>query len=195
MRLNLILGLFLSRQQRVVELVPIWESQIPLLDCTSLLHLVVVTVPLRHDLLDVPLHEVFSRDILGPSHEFALRIDEGLRVRLVEHFEEDVGVGEVKLFAGLRSDILEGDEHLLDLDYLRFLRDVVQIRAEEEPYSVREEKVDLARLAEDVADVLLLDLVQLVVQVEAAELRDEELEVRPHLHSFREVWVQPHPQE
>ena len=108
-------------------MVSVWECQIPLLGSTTLLQLVVVSIPLRHDLLDVPLHEVLRWDILLSSHELALRVDEGLRVCLVEHFEEDLGIGEVELFVRVCSDGFEGDEHLLDLDSLRFLRDVVQI--------------------------------------------------------------------
>ena len=47
-----------------------------------------------------------------------------------------------------------------------------------------EEKVDLTRLAENVTDLLLFHLVQLIVEVEAAELWDEELKVRPDVHTL-----------
>ena len=65
----------------------------------------------------------------------------------------------------------------MNFQHLCFFSNVVQMRLEKEPDSVSEEKVDLARLAEDVPDVLLLDCVKFVVQVEAAELRNEELEI------------------
>ena len=62
---------------------------------------------------------------------------------------------------------------------------------------MREVKVDLACLAEDFADLLHFNAVELRVQVEATKLRNKKFEVRPGAIwvSLKEVWVQSNPHE
>ena len=62
---------------------------------------------------------------------------------------------------------------------------------------MREVKVDLASLAEDLADLLNFDAVQLGVQIEATKLRNKEFEVRSSAIriSLKKVWVQSNAHE
>ena len=58
-------------------------------------------------------------------------------------------------------------------------------------------EVDLACLAEDLANLLNFDTVELRVKIEATKLRNKEFEVRPCAVSvsLKEVWVQSYPHE
>lgn len=59
-----------------------------------------------------------------------------------------------------------------------------------------EEEVYLASSPQNLADLLRLDAIQLRVQIERAQLRDEEFEVGPRRRAVRyKVWVQAHTHE
>ena len=56
-----------------------------------------------------------------------------------------------------------------------------------------EEKVDFARVIKYVTNLVDLSLIELWIQVEATELRDEKLQVRPGRVLPRDkVWIQPY---
>lgn len=96
---------------------------------------------------------------------------------------------------GGASTGLETRENVLYPLPLLLILQVIDRRAEEEPDSVGEEKVDFAGSAQNLADLLHLDSFQLRVQVKRTELGDEELKVRSRGRAIRQevrVKADPH---
>ena len=55
---------------------------------------------------------------------------------------------------------------------------IIETGSHKEPDPVSEEKVDLTGAAQDVAELLYLNLCQLWIQIEAAKLRNEKFKIR-----------------
>jgi len=90
--------------------------------------------------------------------------------------EEVVGVGEVEVLGALNGGLLDGHDQILGLDEL--LVGVVlvgQVRVEEEPHAVGEKETSLTSKRQKVQQLPLLFIIELIVDVEAAELGEEEL--------------------
>lgn len=78
---------------------------------------------------------------------------------------------------------LKNRKDVFDSLPLLLIFEVVDGGTEEEPDSVGEEKVDFAGSAQDFANLLHLNSLELRVQVKGAELRNEELQVGPRGHT------------
>ena len=93
----------------------------------------------------------------------------------------------------MASPFFEPAQDVLSTFTLLFVFQVVNTGSEEEPNAMCEEKVHFARVIKYVTNLVNLSLIELWIQVEAAELRDEKLQVRPWRVLPRDkVWIQPY---
>ena len=93
----------------------------------------------------------------------------------------------------MASPFFETAQDVLSTFTLLFVFQVVNTGSEEEPNAMSEEKVNFASVIKYVTNLVDLSLIELWIQVEAAELRDEKLQVRPGRVLPRDkVWIQPY---
>ena len=93
----------------------------------------------------------------------------------------------------MASPFFEPAQDVFSTFTLLFVFQVVNTGSEEEPNAMCEEKVHFASVIKYVADLVNLSLIELWIQVEATELRDEKLQVRPGRVLPRDkVWIQPY---